>query len=396
MNSAIPDRLELQKRMYVRSRSRRRLGWILGVAIGALTVLVAVIVYWKLSALGLNWDDFFRHVRKDLEKKWFHAGLNSLMLLALLLQAIYMFRAKRHERLILTREGISYRSPMPGFLQAIQPGWSLRWDQIRSASLTVMPMRVGPQGPVLALKGHGKQRKIAPLLWVNPVQFAETSPLREWRRLIGARPYTIDAAIDETPVMQYIAKAAPDLRIERGENVAGMSFALERSPRALAVVVAFFVFAAYAMIDGLFLRSEVYASAPFYLVYFLLAIVVGVIAGRWLRNNSVPMLESTVLAVMLGLAAGAAAYPGALRVNALTDTAGFQTYEYVRTADGSYRPPQPDLPRLILSGYPEYWGRFAEGSIYRFQLRKGGLGFYQLNMGPVRIAMRQYYLRHSG
>lgn len=396
MDSAFPDRLELQKRIYVRSRSQRRLGWVLGIAIGALTVLVAVIMYWKLSALGLSWDDFLRHTREDFEQKWFHAGLNSLMLLVLLLQAIYMFRAKRHERLVLTREGISYHSPMPGFLQAIQPGWALRWDQIRSASLSVTPMRVGPQGPVLALKGPDKQRKIAPLLWVNPVQFEQTSPLREWRRLIGARPYTIDAAIDETPVMQYIAKAAPALKIERAENVAGMSFALERSPRALAAVVAFFVFAAYAMVDGLFLRHEVYVDTPFYLAYLFAAILVAVLAGRWLRNSAVPGLESSVLAMMLGLAVGAAAYPGALRINALTDSAGLQTYVYVRAADGTYSPPKTGLPRLSFSGYGEYWGQFADGSSYSFELRKGGLGFYQLNMVPVKAAMREYYASHSG
>ena len=196
--------------------------------------------------------------------------------------------------------------------------------------------------------------------------------------------------------MQYIAKAAPDLKIERGENVAGMSFALERSPRALAVVVAFFAFAAYAMIDGLFLRNEVYVDTPFYLTYLFAAVLVAVLAVRWLRSGTVPGLESSVLAVMLGLAVGAAAYPGALRVNALTDSAGLQTYAYIRAADGTYLPPKAGLPRLSFSGYGEYWGQFADGSSYSFELRKGGLGFYQLNMVPVKAAMREYYRSHSG
>jgi hypothetical protein len=394
MDSSLPERLELCRRMYVRSRSQRRWGRILGILAVVSIMVVAAVVYWQLSALGVNWGDLPRHARENLVKQPFRAGVDGLMLVALLLQGSYMLRAKRRERLVLTPGGIEYRSPMPGFLQGLQPGWTLRWDQIRAASLTVTPMRVGPQGPVLMLEGGGKRRKIAPLLWVDPAQFEQTSPLREWRRLVGSRPYVIDAAIDESPLMRYITKAAPDLKIGRGQNIAGMSFALERSPQALIAVVALFAFGGYALIDGLFIRSEAYVDTPFYLSYTLLAILVAIVAGAWLRRSSVPVLESSVLAVMLGAAVGAAAYPGTLRINALTDSAGLKTYEYVRAADGSYSPPKADLPRLSFSDYGEYWGQFADGSTYEFQLRQGGLGFYQLNMVPVKAAMRAYYRSH--
>jgi len=34
-------------------------------------------------------------------------------------------------------------------------------------------------------------------------------------------------------------------------------------------------------------------------------------------------------------------------------------------------------------------------SIHHFELRKGGLGFYQLNMAPVYAVMKEFYREHQ-
>ena len=43
-------------------------------------------------------------------------------------------------------------------------------------------------------------------------------------------------------------------------------------------------------------------------------------------------------------------------------------------------------------GDADYWGQFKIGTTHRFELRKGGLGFYQVNMQPVHVKMREYFI----
>ncbi|MCK7509538.1 MAG: hypothetical protein MZV70_39540 [Desulfobacterales bacterium] len=50
-------------------------------------------------------------------------------------------------------------------------------------------------------------------------------------------------------------------------------------------------------------------------------------------------------------------------------------------------------PALEFPGHHEYWAQFKPGSVHQFELRRGGLGFYQLNMRPLEKALREYYER---
>jgi len=52
---------------------------------------------------------------------------------------------------------------------------------------------------------------------------------------------------------------------------------------------------------------------------------------------------------------------------------------------------EPGPPELDFSKYSYYWHQFKLGTIHQFELRKGGLGFYQVNMEPVREKMRAYF-----
>ena len=56
-----------------------------------------------------------------------------------------------------------------------------------------------------------------------------------------------------------------------------------------------------------------------------------------------------------------------------------------------FSPADPDLPVLRFEGYADYWRQFKLGTTHSFELRKGGLGFYQVNMQPVRARMREYF-----
>ena len=97
------------------------------------------------------------------------------------------------------------------------------------------------------------------------------------------------------------------------------------------------------------------------------------------------------MSLLLGAAFAFALYPGLLRLNALTDSGGFHAYTYQNQGPMQFRPAQSHLPALHFVRYPEYWNRFRKGDVYRFELRRGGLRFYQVNMRPITAAMQEFY-----
>lgn len=391
MSNEIPSYIELRQRLFQMTPTQRRILISLGVLLLLVVPVLTYLLVAKMIGSDRGWTGAFQFVYERFHRDPFRGLMYVLLLLVLVLQLAFLLSAYLRERLILSPEGIRYVSPMPGWLHFLLPGWFLRWDQVQTASISLAGAARGPRGPVLVLEGAGRQHRVYPWLWVDDATPVDTSLTIAWRRLISAGPSAIEAAVDDSPVMRYIAINRPNLQLERGAANAEPVFALESNPQTLFVVIAFFVFGFYALIDGLFVRSEVYTETPFYTAFIAIGLLVALVVWRWLARGEVPRAEAIALAVMLGLSVAAAAHPGALRVNAMTDSVGLQTYKYVRTTNGDYRPIQSELPVLTFTSYLDYWTSFADGSVYEFQLRKGGLGFYQLNMKPVNDAMRDYY-----
>jgi len=145
----------------------------------------------------------------------------------------------------------------------------------------------------------------------------------------------------------------------------------------------------YAVVDFA-MHEEVYAVDP-PLVLFAVAGAIAVLASMlWLVSAGVPRAETLGLSLLLGAAAAAALYPGLLRVNEATDDEGLRAYEYRLTEYVVFSPMDPNLPVLEFPGVADYWRQFKLGTMHSFELRKGALGFYQVNMEPVHARMREY------
>jgi len=112
----------------------------------------------------------------------------------------------------------------------------------------------------------------------------------------------------------------------------------------------------------------------------------------WLLSAKVPRPETLGLSLLLGITAGVALYPGLLRVNEATDDEGLRTYDYRLTEYVVFSPVDSNLPVLNFPKDADYWGQFKLGTTHRFELRKGGLGFYQVNMEPVHAKMHEYFV----
>lgn len=394
-NSTRPaDRLELRQRLFLRSRGQRLALWGLILAPLVLVAAVLFLLYLKTGA-RLDPAAVLEALRAKIAADPFDAALNALMFAFAVLYLVYLALAQRHERLILTPIGIEYRSPLPEALRFLRPSWSLQWSQIRAAALLATAMARGAQGAVLKLDGRSRTVRLFPLQWVDPQTFRPGSLWAELRKLQAMHtPFAIEQALDDSPMLRYIAAAAPQLRIERNLKTGADGFALEKNRAALAVVVGFFVLLLYALADTFFLNPETYAVTPPLTPFLVAGGLAALAAGLWMQRGGVPAAESIAVAVLFGATVGAAAYPGALRLNALTDSDGLRTYEYQLTAQRHLEPLRAGPPALVFAGHYEYWAQFAPGSVHQFELRRGGLGFYQLNMRPLEKMLREYYEQH--
>jgi hypothetical protein len=387
----LPDRLELRQRMFLFSRTQRWAFWALGLMTLLLFAAMLLLALYRMpenerSAMALLDKLLAKLVRSPVD-----AVINAFFLIAVVLQLAYLRLAQQRERLILTRTGIEYRSPLPEALRALRPSWSLAWGQIRAASLQGVMRARDARGVVLELDSVQRKAKIVPFQWVDPAQYRPVSPWTEVRRLRNAAPEELLARIEESEVLRYIAAVAPQLLPPRSAPFADAGFALEKNPRTLAAVIAFFAVFFYALGDTFIFGHEAYADQPPYPLFIAAGLLAAMAAALWLRRAQVPVAESLGVALLFGMALGAAFYPGALRVNAFTDVEGLRSHEYQLTSELRLSPLSAGLPTLAFPRDAEYWAHFAVGSVHVFELRRGGLDFYQLNMQPVEKAMREYY-----
>lgn len=383
--------LVMRKRSYYLSKEQHRQLRFIFAAVLALPIFaVGVLVFIFPDILDLGGEGY----RKLAERAWQNMKAEPLELTLFvvfglfgLLQSGYVLLARRRERLLVDEVGIHYVSPLPEFLQALRPSWRLQWSQIRQA--TVETSRISSLFLVLTLDAGLVRRRIAPFQWVvtDDVPIGPIDP-RKWRSL---GPEAIRGLLQLSPITQNLASADIDLNLDALRSSVLTSFALEENPSTLLTLVLFFGFVSYALIDGAFLIQEIYADRPFYEFYAMTGILLTIVAGVWLLRAQVPRAESLTLAALVGVGFAVALYPGLLRINAISDANGLQKYAYVLEGNSTFRAVDVGPPALHFECDREYWAQFELSSIHHFELRKGGLGFYQLNMAPVYAAMKEFY-----
>jgi hypothetical protein len=394
MVSPRPKALVMRKRSYYLFKAQHR-------QLRFMFAAVLVLPIFAIGALVFVFPDIVdlgsEGCRKLLERTWqnmkaepLELALFGIFALFGLLQSGYVLLARGRERLLVDEVGIRCSSPLPEFLQALRPSWRLQWSQIRQAR--VETSRMSPLFLVLTLDAGLVQRKIAPFQWV----VADNEPIgpadpRKWRSLDTEAIRTL---LQLSPITQNLASANIDLNLDALRSSGSTLFALEENPSTLLALVLFFGFVSYALIDGTFLMQETYAERPFYEFFAMMGILLTVIVGVWLLRAEIPRAESLTLAALVGAGFAVALYPGSLRINAISDPSGLQKYAYVLESNHTFRAVDAGHPTLHFERDREYWAQFELGSIHHFELRKGGLGFYQLNMAPIYAATKEFYRDH--
>jgi len=312
-------------------------------------------------------------------------------MLASLVQLVYYKRMQRLERVILTDTDIRYQSALPKVLQFLLPGWSANWNEISRAYLRKKRGVYGAGSIELVLVTYrGETLKLRPFFWVDPAESEPETPWRALHKSQSMKALDLRSVILGSPVVRFAVAHLPRFEPESSWDKIALPYALETNRRALVAVVLLSVLMVYTLVDFV-INEETYAARPPYTLFALLGVIVALIAERWLHGGNLPYVERVGTAIILGATLGAAMYPGLLRINQVTDRVGLQTYLYQLQRDGSLASLQKGPPALRFPRYADYWSAFSAGSLHEFRLRRGGLGFYQVDMAPINEAMREHF-----
>jgi hypothetical protein len=304
----------------------------------------------------------------------------------LLIPALFMMRRMR---VIINGVGIQFRSGLMSSLKRLMPDWSVRWDELQGTSWEGFPGQY--LGSRLHLRTRRTKYRLAPWQWVEAgVGLDSYFPNKKYSKDEAV------AILGKTAVVEWVRRHYPgycDISVDQPKKAA---FGLgidggDVTPLTAVIAVTFIVLVFSFITEIYFTASEFYAGSTPYAWIGLSALIGFLVVHLGLKHLEPKRTNSALYALLFGLGVGLAAYPFLARVNAWTDTAGLHGYEYQLGPDFQWRASEPGPPDLdmYLSG-SAWWRQFRPGDTYTFELRKGGLGFWQVNMQPIYEAQRHF------
>jgi hypothetical protein len=300
-------------------------------------------------------------------------------------------RAGFVSRLEFDEVGIRFRSGWPGWIGA-QLDWTVRWRAIERIEAVG-----GLQHPLhrpIRIHTADHSVRVVPWIWVDPADAADLAATNDvFLREHGSSGRRIDVR-----TLERMWSQASVLRLlaERGHPCASASSAaaptdVQSSPQAMALACGMVACIAYAVAEIYFLLSEYYAGAPPHAAFAILGAIGAAAAWGSFAPGLRRTAEARVIAVLFGFGVALASYPMLLRVNAWTDRGGLQPYEYELGADDRWTPVSSGTPTLTFDFGSGYWRQFAPGARKTFHLRRGGLGFHQVDMSTIYDEQKAFY-----
>lgn len=390
------QKLVLRNRVFMLDRANK----LMVVGSMVLVFLVTPLSILFILDLPLNAETLYKviggmqkHITDAFHEEPVESSFDALMYASFPVFLIYMYLASKNERLILTSIGIRYVSALPEPFDVFYPGWFVRWDQITRARLDQAPFGRVPSLSPLTLTTRINKRHLRPHFWVNPETWKPVVKRRFGIRVEPGLPEQLENTI-KSDLVKYVRSHITDMEMNINIEavVAGKkSFNLEDNPWSGGMSVALLLLLGYALVDTFIFKTEVFAGRPPLEVYAAGGVLVAGVAAFLLYRARLPLYIYILLPVMLGLAFAAVVHPAILRINQLTDTSGLASYTYVRQVDRRYFATDDGPPPISIDYPADYWSQFMPGSTHEFELRKGGLGFWQLSETPLRESYYDYY-----
>lgn len=306
----------------------------------------------------------------------------------------YLNRARKLERLTLSPEGIQYTSPLPQSLKRLRPDWSLSWQQVEKTELGMNGKIQNPEFVLLTFMYGTKKRRVFPTRWVNPASYSAPTLRFNFTFKIPARDDILKSAL-ATEIVRYISRNVPTITVVANLTQTEAITSLEKNPHGRIAMGIIFLLILYAVIDFV-IGSESYIDEPSTLMHLYIAagIIGTILSAIGLYKSTLAAAEKGGLAILIGVVVSAAMLPGALRINALTDSNGLVAYDYYVKQDQRSVVLQPvvaGMPSIDYFAANKFWGKFGKDDTYPVQIRKGGLGFYQFNSSIIVDDIHNYH-----
>ena len=353
---------------------------VLLVAVGLILLYMAL----TLQYFGVDYFSVSDGPGTNMGKTSADSRLMVSLWLFLLMPVLFipMLYIARRVHIIVNESGIFFKGGLKNGLQSFLPDWSVQWDELQEASWQVIP------GNYIAsrlwLHAKGKKHRISPWHWVESGV--------EIDRYIPPKKCTVEQAsliLKSTPLVEWVSRKFSDYRHGSFYEIKKPEFALgidgdDVTPVTATIAIIFVVLVCLFIAEIYFTANEFYADSIPYSLLCISALLGFLVAHLSLKHIEPERTNSAVYALLFGLGVGFAAYPFLLRVNAWTDSADLQPYDYHLDSDYVWRAEEPDTPELHLYlSSSSWWQQFQPGDSYSFELRKGGLDFWQVNMSPI-------------
>ncbi len=365
-------------------------------------ITLALMLLMPVLILAVMWQMFAADPQAQ-ERLW-HGLWNTLTdrpdhLLAVISMPFIMLYlaieqpARLKDKIVIDESGIAFQRMSRWRLPFAPRGWFFPWARLRKTELS---LALGAVSPVLVLSDGARTQRIPVHEWVAADTPRETVlRLQKERMQMRRRRIAPEEGMrlaEESALLR--ALRARNVAIQRPDASSPLMFDLFKNKHAAVAVTLLLVIGLYGAAD-LVVLDETYAGFSPWTIWALAGVAAAVLAYRWLSGAKLPPVIAIALALMIGLDAGFAMYPGLLRLNQFTDTAGAQPHEYVLREYVRLEPLEAGLPVIEFEQGIEYWQQFKPGASYTLHLRHGGLGFYQIDLAPVYAETRAFYEKRN-
>ncbi|MDR6768492.1 hypothetical protein J2W88_003796 [Acidovorax delafieldii] len=219
----------------------------------------------------------------------------------------------------------------------------------------------------------------------------------------GALLFCADTGMYALPSREALSdifrSAFPDYGLDEQQTA---DFALEKNPRSISMVAAFFALFLFSLIDTFVISRFELTDAQLLNMLVSPLLPLGAAAGAgvlllscyfFMNRGGVPARESMVVGTFVALAALGATLPAAKRVDQWLADGPTQAYAYRVTSNTRLEPVDPSLglPRMYFPRAREYWNQFPPGSDYQIPFLRGPLGLWQLDHAAFDPPLIAFY-----
>lgn len=368
---------------------------------------VIAVILAEVAMLAMTGVSFYKQLHLAATGLGNHASLlddiriygTSFVAPALVLLIIPMLFVMKRQVIRVDERGLRFENHVGVFAAILAKPWSIRWSEIRAVDWRFN--RQQPHLSQLVLHTAQERRVLAPWMWPDA---AQPLPKRPFNVNVKAMSDRILSQLSDMPLVQAIETARPDLGLGAADPAAkpgqslGQGLGLTGVTPLTGLIAATMGFGViYFIVEVYFTLSEFYVSGPPWAALVAVAVIASLLIYVLLGAVEPKRNDSAIYALLFALAVGFIAYPLSIRISVWTAPGAEIAGQYELGKDYVWHPKgDTSLPplHLYLQG-SRWWRQFKPGDTHTFDVRRGGLGRWLVDMGRVYREQKAFYRCHG-